>query len=169
MTNSFLLVFYGALLALGVAELVKRWKFLIEDTYWEYALWSVLFFMVATYNWFIMKSRLEFVSESYLNFMIMMIPPILFFLLVSVFVPEEHEKVREHFDKKRSLVFGIMALFTSANILAAYLNGDDNLFMLSVRSVAVLLAIIASFWDSIIPRMLLAAHIIVSVILIFIQ
>ena len=169
MTNSFLLVFYGALLALGVAELVKRWKFFIEDTYWEYALWSVLFFLVATYNWFIMKSRLEFVSESYLNFMIMMVPPILFFLLVSVFVPEEHEKVREHFDQKRRLIFGIMALFTSANMLASYLNGDDDLFMLSVRSIAVVLAILSSVWGSIIPRMLLAAHITVSVVVIFMQ
>ena len=131
------------------------------------SLWSVLFFLIATYNWFIMKSRLEFVSESFLNFLLMMVPPILFFLLISIFIPDENEKAKEHFLGSRRIIFGIATLFVSSIIIAGYLNGEDDLQMLAIQSIAVVLSLLSVLSANLIFRLAFALHIITSIIIIF--
>ena len=76
--NSFLLVFYGALFALAVAELARTWKKLLTDMYWEYTAWSGAFFLIAAFNWYGMQFKVGLLGTSFLHYLFLLIPPILY-------------------------------------------------------------------------------------------
>ena len=163
-SSSFLLVFYGALFALAVAELGRTWKKLFYDSYWEYNAWSMAFFFLAAFNWFGMQYRLEFLSTSFLSYLLLMIPPLLFYLLVSVFTPEKEDNVKKHFLNQRKSIFILLALFVISNILISYFTNDRSMNVNLLRLIAVVLAFISAFRDKIIFRILLLIYLVAGIL-----
>ncbi len=162
-SNSFLLVFYGALFALAVAELAKTWKKLLTDSYWEYTAWSVSLFLIAAFNWFGMQYRIEHIDTSFLYYLFLMIPPLLFYLLVSIFIPEKNERVREHFLTNRKKIFTILLLFVLSNMTISYFTGDRSLQVNLVRAVAAIFTMACIVSDKLVFRVLLLAYVVLGI------
>jgi len=163
-SSSFLLIFYGALFALAVAELARTWKKLFYDSYWEYNAWSMAFFFLAAFNWYGMQYRLEFLSTSFLSYLLLMIPPLLFYLLVSVFTPEKEENVKQHFLNQRKSIFILLALFVISNIIVSYFTSDRSINVNLLRLIAVVLALLCAFSDKMIFRILLLTYLVVGIL-----
>lgn len=163
-THSFLLIFYGALFALAVAELARTWKKLFYNPYWEYTSWSVAFFFVAAYNWFGMQYRLEYLGESFLSYLFMMTPPLLFYLLVSVFTPEKEEDVKDHFLSERRSIFILLALFVLSNVLVSLFTNDSSMNMNYARLIAIVLALLCAFSKKLILRIILLVFLFVGIL-----
>jgi len=157
--NSFLLIFYGALFALAVAELARTWKKLLQKSYWEYSAWSGALFFIAAFNWFGMQYRMEHIGTSFLSYLLLLIPPTLFYLLVSVFTPDENEDVKSHFLNHRKRIFLLMALFVISNMVISYFTGDRSLQVNLVRSVAVGLTLLCAFSERKIFRIVLLIYV----------
>ena len=164
-SSSFLLIFYGALFALAVAELGRSWKKLFYDSYWEYNAWSMAFFFLAAFNWYEMQNRLEYLSTSFLSYLLLMIPPLLFYLLVSVFTPEKEENVKSHFFENKKIIFILLALFVLSNIIVAYFTNDSTLNVNLIRLIALMLALLSAFSNKIIFRILLLIYTIVGILI----
>jgi hypothetical protein len=144
-SNSFLLIFYGALFALAVAELAGSWKKLLRKSYWEYNAWSAAFFLVAAFNWHGMQYRMEHIGSSFFGFLLLLIPPVLFYLLVSVFTVRGDEDPKEYFLSSRPQIFLITALFVFSNVIVTYLTGDRSIQLNILRLIGVLLALVCVF------------------------
>ena len=157
-SNSFLLIFYGALFALAVAELAKTWKKLLNESYWEYTAWSGGLFLIAAFNWFGMQYRMEHLGVSFLYYFFMMIPPLLFYLLVSVFTPEKDENVKDHFLLNRKKIFSILLLFVLSNMLISYFTGDRGIQVNILRGIAAILAVACVLSEKMIYRLLLLIY-----------
>jgi hypothetical protein len=164
-SSSFLLIFYGALFALAVAELVQTWKKLFYKPYWEYTSWSIAFFFIAAYNWYGMQYRLEALSESFFSYLFMMIPPLAFYLLVSVFTPEKEEDVKEHFFYERKSIFILLAIFVFTNILVSLFTSDRSLPIHIIRIGAVAIALLCAFINKLILRIILLFYLFAGILL----
>ena len=164
--SSFLLVFYGALFALSVAELAKTWKNVLLKPYWEYTLWSGILFLVAAFNWFGMKFRIEHIGTSFFTYIFFMIPPLLFYLLVSVFTPKEGEDFKSHFLGSRFKVFLLLALFVFSNMAISFYTGDRAMVVNVLRFISVLLALLCAFNDKIAFRIALGVYVIGGIIVV---
>jgi len=163
-SSSFLLIFYGALFALAVAELGRTWKKLFYDSYWEYNAWSMAFFFLAAFNWYGMQNRLEYLSTSFLSFLSLMIPPLLFYLLVSVFTPEKEENVKSHFFENKKIIFILLALFVLSNIIVTFFTNDSSPNVNLLRLIAVVLALLCAFSNKIIFRILFLIYLVVGIL-----
>jgi len=163
-SSSFLLIFYGALFALAVAQLAGTWKKLFYNPYWEYNIWSLSLFFLAAYNWYGMQYRLEFLSSSFLSYLFLMIPPLLFYLMVSVFTPDKEEDVKEHFLQERKTVFTLLALFILSNIIVGLYTQDRSLSVNLMRLVAIILALLSAFTNLLIFRIILLIFIFAGIL-----
>lgn len=163
-SSSFLLIFYGALFALAVAELARTWKKLFTDSYWEYTAWSIGFFFLAAFNWFGMQYQLDFMTGSFVRYLSLMIPPVLFYLMVSVFTPEKEENVKIHFLDQRKTIFFLLALFVLSNAIVSYFTSDRTLIFNIMRLVAMTVALLCAFSNKMVFRIILLIYLFIGIL-----
>ena len=107
------LLLYG----LAVTDLINSWRSLLreEQRYIPYTLTSLLLLELAFWNFFGMYHWIQDGSLlSYPGYLKILLAPIVFILIVSVFTPEKDEKsVKEYYMNNMRTVFGLMVLFTA--------------------------------------------------------
>jgi uncharacterized membrane protein len=110
------LLFYG----FALAELFREWKRLFKpkDIYFPYIIVTVILTEIAIYNVFIMTKLLDDLEhQNYLNYLIYLIPPFIFMLVVNVFTPEKEDNTKNYFENNRRSFFLLAAVFVSSHYL----------------------------------------------------
>jgi len=110
------LLIYG----LGLTNLLGEWKriFVWKEIFIPYTFMTLLLTEIGVYNVFIyqrMLAKLE--GLSYVNYLLFLIVPILYYLATLVFTPEQGDNTREHFIKRMPLFYTLVALLTASNFI----------------------------------------------------
>ena len=110
------LLLYG----LGLSTLLGEWKRIFDrkEMFLPYSLMTLCLTEIAIYNVFIYSRLLDKLEGlSYLNYLILLISPFLFFLVAHVFTPEPEKNTKDHFIKRMPLIYSLIALLIACNYL----------------------------------------------------
>lgn len=113
------LLIYG----IGITDLLSQWKrfFIKKGQYPLYIVLTVMLIERAIYNVFIYLDLVDTLPEqSYYMYLIFLIPPILFQMVVNVFTPDKGSETNLYFIKNLRLIFVLMAVFTASHFLYAF-------------------------------------------------
>jgi hypothetical protein len=135
------LLIYG----MGLTNLLMEWKRFFDpnEIYLPYTLLTLLLTETAIYNVFIYQRLIDrFAGQNYLNYLLLLIPPFLFYLVTNVFTPEPGVKTRDYFLKRMPLSFTLMALLVSCNF---FFRLEESLIPSIARLVFVVVIILAGF------------------------
>ena len=90
------LLIYG----LGLTALMSDWKrhFELKELYLPYTLLSLVITEAAIYNVFIYIQVIkEFPEQTYLNYLLYLVSPFLFYMAAQVFTPDPGSNTKEYF------------------------------------------------------------------------
>jgi hypothetical protein len=111
------LLLYG----LAISDLVNAWKsfFNKEKRHIPYVVTSFLLLELSFWNFYKLNHWMTpDVFESYLSYFLVLLPPLIFLLVVSVFTPDSDEKdIKGYFRKNMPIIFSGLAVFTALHIL----------------------------------------------------
>lgn len=113
------LLIYG----IGITDLLGQWKrfFKMEDRFLLYIIITIMLIEAAIYNVFIYLSVVnELPGHSYIRYLGVLFPPILFQMLVNVFTPDKGSKTREYFNQNLRLIFILMTLFIASHFIYSF-------------------------------------------------
>lgn len=138
------LLLYG----LAVGELLFRWRDYLkkERRYWPHIITGIVLLELAYANFFFMYENLSLFTLDYAHFLMQLIHPTIFFLIVSVYTPEADADVKEYFDDKLRILFTLLALFILTNLLVEFEMNVFNAFRLIGIIICALIAITKKFW-----------------------
>ena len=105
------LLIYG----IAIADLLGEWKrfFDKDKMYLPYLLYTLVFTEVAIYNVFIYVEILDdLVGQPYIYYLLFILPPFLYILMVNVFTPEKDANTKTHFKKSAPIFLSLMAAFS---------------------------------------------------------
>jgi hypothetical protein len=135
------LLLYG----LGLSILLGEWKRIFDRSqiFLPYTLMTLSLTEIAVYNVFIYSRILDQMSElNYLEYLLLLISPFLFFLVAHVYTPEPGDDTKEHFIKRMPLVYTLIALVTASNFIY---NLDKSLSISIGRIIFIIVVLIAGF------------------------
>ena len=113
------LLIYG----LGLADLFSEWKrFLSKEAfYWPYAITTLILTETGIYNVFIYSELVNrFPGTPYLDYLIDLSLPVVFILITEAFTPDKGEETEKAFQKRKSTVFPLFAVFIGCHFLYAF-------------------------------------------------
>ena len=131
------LLLYG----IGLADLLSEWKRLFDTKEWylPYALTTIILTETALYNVFIYMHLVEELpGQSYLNYLLYLIPPFLFLMATNVFTPDQESDTREYFIRRMPVFFTLLALFVASH----FLFGFDEPALMVVGRIVIFIVII---------------------------
>lgn len=131
------LLIYG----IGITDLLSQWKrfFIKKGQYPLYIVLTVMLIERAVYNVFIYLDLVDTLPEqSYYKYLIFLIPPFLFQMVVNVFTPDKGSETRLYFITNLRLIFVLMALFTVSHFLY---NFNEHPFSQYVRILVIIVSI----------------------------
>jgi len=131
------LLLYG----IGLADLLSEWKrlFVTKDWYLPYALLTIILTETALYNVFIYIHLVEQMpGQSYLNYLLYLIPPFLFLMATSVFTPDQESETKEYFIRRMPVFFTLLALFIASHFLYGF---NEPALIVIGRAVTIVLII----------------------------
>ena len=130
------LLIYG----LGLTNLLGEWKriFVWNEIFLPYTFMTLFLTEIGVYNVFIyqrMLAKLE--GLSYINYLLFLVIPVLYYLATLVFTPEQGDNTREHFIKRMPLFYTLVALLTASNFIygldkSMYVNISRIIFLVVV-------------------------------------
>ena len=132
------LLIYG----LAVAELLGEWKRLFNKKQWflPYLLLTIIFTEVAIYNVFIyLRLVNEMVGQTYLSYLVYILPPFLFLMMVNSFTPEKGDVTKDYFVKNMPVFLTLFAAFVATHFLFGFEENSVTIIGRIVTIVAVLL------------------------------
>ena len=116
------LLIYG----LAVADLLGEWKRLFNKEQWylPYLLLTVIFTEVAIYNVFIyVKLVNQMVGQTYLSYLMYILPPFLFLMTVSSFTPDKDDNTKEYFQRNMPIFLTLFTVFIATHFLYNFEEG----------------------------------------------
>ena len=116
------LLIYG----IAITDLLGQWKrfFNKEDRFPLYILYTIILTEVAVYNVVIYIDLVHLMpQQNYFTYLIYLLPPILFLMIVNVFTPDEGSKTEEYFNKNTRLIFTLVTLFVASHYFFGF---DEN-------------------------------------------
>jgi hypothetical protein len=135
------LLIYG----MGLTTLLIEWKRLFDpkEIFLPYTLLTLILTEVGIYNVFTYERLVnQFAGQSYLNYLIFLASPLLYFLVANVFTPEARENTKEHFIRRMRLFCTLFALFAASNILYSL---EESLTASISRIILILVLVLAAF------------------------
>ena len=132
------LLIYG----IALADLFGEWKRLFDKTQWflPYILLTVVFTEVAVYNVFIyLKLVNQMADLNYINYLVTLLPPFLFMLLVNSFTPDKCDITKDYFLKNMPIFMGLLAAFIASHFL---FNFEENPLTIVGRVASIVFIII---------------------------
>ncbi|MCB0504012.1 MAG: hypothetical protein KDC58_00780 [Cyclobacteriaceae bacterium] len=132
------LLIYG----IALADLFGEWKRLFDKTQWflPYILLTVVFTEVAVYNVFIyLKLVNQMADLNYINYLVTLLPPFLFMLLVNSFTPDKGDITKDYFLKNMPIFMGLLAAFIASHFL---FNFEENPLTIVGRVASIVFIII---------------------------
>ena len=138
------LLIYG----IAVTELVMHWRDYLkkERRYWPHLLTGIILLELAFLNFYFLYDELDELFNSYPNFLFRLTSPLILLLAVSVYTPEAERDVKEYFDDKISLIYGLLAAFIVINMLSDLGYNLINLIRLIAIVICLLIAITRIKW-----------------------
>ena len=113
------LLIYG----LAVADLLGEWKRLFDRKNWylPYLLLTVIFTEVAIYNVFIyVKLVHEMVGQTYASYLIYILPPFVFLLVVNSFTPDKGDNTKDYFKRNMPIFLILFGAFVATHFLFGF-------------------------------------------------
>jgi hypothetical protein len=110
------LLIYG----IGITDLLGQWKrfFKEGERYPLYIIYTIILTEVAVYNVVIYIDLVnELPHQSYFTYLLNLLPPLLFLMVVNIFTPDEGSKTEEYFNNNLRLMFVLIALFAASHYL----------------------------------------------------
>ncbi len=110
------LLIYG----IGITDLLGQWKrfFQKDDRYPLYIIYTIILTEVAVYNVVIYIDLVNVLpQQTYFTYLLNLLPPILFLMVVNVFTPDDGSKTEEYFHKNIRLMFILITLFAASHFL----------------------------------------------------
>jgi hypothetical protein len=135
------LLLYG----IGLADILSEWKRLFDPKEWylPYSAFTIVLTETAIYNVFIYMNLIEqFGGQSYLDYLLMLLPPFLFLLTTSAFTPDKESGTREYFIRRMPVFFSLLALFVASHFLYDF---DETFYMKMTRLLVIVIIIIIGF------------------------
>ena len=132
------LLIYG----IALADLFGEWKRLFDKTQWflPYILLTVVFTEVAVYNVFIyLKLVNQMADLNYINYLVTLLPPFLFMLLVNSFTPDKGDITKDYFLKNMPIFMCLLAAFIASHFL---FNFEENPLTIVGRVASIVFIII---------------------------
>ena len=135
------LLIYG----IALADLFGEWKRLFDKTQWflPYILLTIVFTEVAVYNVFIyLKLVNQMAGLNYINYLITLLPPFLFMLLVNAFTPDKGDITKDYFLKHMPIFMSLLAAFIASHFL---FNFEENPLTITGRIASVVFILAVGF------------------------
>jgi uncharacterized membrane protein len=110
------LLIYG----IGITDLLGQWKrfFNREDRYPLYILYTIMLTEIAVYNVVIYIDLVNVLpQQSYFTYLMNLLPPILFLMVVNIFTPDEGSGTEEYFKANIRLMFVLITIFVASHFL----------------------------------------------------
>ena len=138
------LLLYG----LAIGELLFRWRdyFKKERRYWPHVITGLVLLDLVFANFYYMYGYMQILPANYIHFLIQLLHPIIFFLIVSVYTPEADSNVKQYFQDRMRLLFSLLALFIVSNVHLDYDINLFNAFRLFSIIICLLIAYTRKFW-----------------------
>lgn len=133
------LLLYG----LAAAELLGEWKRLFDRKNWflPYLLLTIVFTEVAIYNVFIyVKLVNQMAGQTYLNYLIYLLPPFLFLLMVNSFTPDKEDVTKDYFEKNMPTFLMLYASFIATHFLFGFAENSGTIIGRIISIVIIVLA-----------------------------
>jgi hypothetical protein len=135
------LLIYG----MGLTTLLEQWKRLFDrkEIFLPYSLLTLMLTEIAFYNVFIYERLLiQFTGQNYLNYLLFLSTPLLFFLVTNIFTPESGENTKEHFIRRMPLFYTLIALLVASNFIYRL---EASLYISISRVIFFLIALLAGY------------------------
>ena len=138
------LLIYG----IAISELMMHWRDYLKQgrRYWPHIITGVILLELAFVNFYYLYDKLDQLFLDYPHFLLHILPPLIFLLMVSVYTPEDDKDVKEYFLDKTPLIFSLLALFILINTLNDFDWNMINFIRVFAISVCVLIAISRKIW-----------------------
>lgn len=149
------LLIYG----IGITELLGQWKrfFNKEGRFPLYIIYTIILTEVAVYNVVIYIDLVNVIpQQSYFTYLLNLLPPILFLMVVNIFTPDEGSQTEEYFNKNIRLIFVLIALFAASHFLYEFDEQQGQtyfriVFMVLLMAIAIfkkqwLMYLVAVLW-----------------------
>jgi hypothetical protein len=149
------LLIYG----IGITELLGQWKrfFYKEDRFPLYIIYTIILTEVAVYNVVIYIDLVNVLpQQTYITYLMNLLPPILFLMVVNIFTPDEGSKTEEYFNNNIRLMFVLIALFAASHFLYEFDEQEGQayfriIFLILLTAIAIfkkqwLMYLVAIFW-----------------------
>lgn len=135
------LLIYG----IALADLFGEWKRFFDKTQWflPYLLLTIIFTEIAVYNVFIYLELVkQMVGLSYINYLLTLLPPFLFMMLVNAFTPEKGDVTKDYFLRNMPIFMGLLAAFIASHFL---FNFEENPLTIIGRVASIVFIVITGF------------------------
>jgi len=139
------LLIYG----IAIAELASQWKrfFRIKQIYVPYTLMTLLLTEIAFYNVFLFARLVgELNMMSYKNYLLYLLPAIIFLITVYSFTPEKEDDTESYFKENMSVFFVMIALFILSHFLFQF---DESRIILLGRIFVVVWILLTAYFRKI--------------------
>ncbi len=138
------LLIYG----IAITELVRHWRdYLNKDRrYWPHLITGLILLELAFVNFYYLYDTLDDLFRTYPHFLLRLTPPLILLLTTSVYTPEEDRNVKEYFDAKVSLIYVLLGLFITVNIITESGISFVNLVRILAVVICFLIAITRRYW-----------------------
>ena len=138
------LLIYG----IAVSELVMHWRdYLKSDRrYWAHLLTGIVLLELAFVNFYYLYDVLDQLFIDYHHFLLHLMPPLVFLLMVSVYTPEDNKDVKVYFLDKVPTIFSLLALFIFINTITDFAWTPLNYIRLSAISICLIIAYSKKVW-----------------------
>ena len=132
--NSAELISFIPLLLYGIAlaDLFSQWRRFFDKNliYWPYVISTIVFTEIAIWNIYLFIGQLQSLNfESYYDYWIILVQPIIFVLAIHAFTPDPENKDTEaYFRKRLTVVFSLFAIYIGLHMIPGASVGKEIIF-----------------------------------------
>ena len=126
---------------LSITRLLSEWKRLFDTKKYfiPYLLYTIMLTELAVYSIFVYVQLIEKLPElNYINYMLYLLPPVLFFIVVNIFTPDPGSDTKTYFINRMLLFFVLFAVFLASQYLYE-LNETSDIHILRLVVIICLL------------------------------
>lgn len=132
------LLIYG----IALADLFGEWKRFFDKTQWflPYILLTIIFTEIAIYNVFIYLKLVKVMGgQTYISYLLNILPPFLFMMLVNSFTPEKGDITKDYFIKNMPIFMSLFAAFIASHF---FFNFEENTYTIIGRVFSIVFLIL---------------------------